>query len=67
MVSMTQTQILLRWKNINMSKYDINWVKYIGLYILSTIVQFHFRIEINFFVNSLVFLSLMMISTEKEK
>lgn len=50
-----------------MDKYDVNLFKYIGLCIFFILIQFHFKIQVNLFVSFLMYLSLMMISMEKEK
>lgn len=47
-----------------MRKYRINWLKYLGLYILYILPQF-FGVQIHFLIRLLIVISMMLLSVER--
>lgn len=48
-----------------MSKYEINWFRYLGLYIISVMLQIHLGVMGNFLISFLFFFSAGMMSIER--
>ena len=48
-----------------MRKYYINWFRYIGLYILSVVLRFHYGFHIDLFIGFLIYLAFILVSVER--
>ena len=48
-----------------MSKYEINWFRCLGLYIISVMLQIYLGVMGNFLISFLLFLSAGLISMER--
>ena len=57
--------IYIKGRERGMSKYETNWFKCLGLYIISAMIQTHLGVMGNFLISFLLFFSAGMISIER--